>query len=184
MSAAGRWSLVVGRWGLRRAVSIIAVAVCLAGAVGAAPPALVRSKPADLVAAVREPGARVVVVNVWATWCLPCREEMPALLRLRKAYADRGLRLVLVSGDFSSDAEQAAAYLGELGVDFPTYIKEGSDMELIDALDSKWSGALPATFIFDGNGRLRESIFGAATYEQFEAKIRPVMESSQKGGSS
>jgi thiol-disulfide isomerase/thioredoxin len=120
----------------------------------------------------------VVLVNFWATWCLPCREEMPALLKLQRAYADRGLRLVLVSGDFSSEADQAAAFLHDLGVDFPTYIRDGGDMEFIDAFDPTWSGALPATFIYDGTGRLRRSMFGPATYEQFEEQIRTLMGSS------
>lgn len=155
---------------------------CLTGAATGAPlPALLPGKPADIQAAVRQPGARVVLVNVWATWCLPCREEMPALLKLRRAYADRGLRLVLVSGDFSNEAGQAAAFLHDLGVDFPTYIKAGGDMEFIDAFDPKWSGALPATFIYDSAGRLQHSMFGPATYEQFEEQIRTVMRSSPAG---
>lgn len=158
-------------------ITAVALALaCLAGvATGAPPPALLPGKPADIRAAVRQPGARVVLVNIWATWCLPCREEMPALLKLQRTYADRGLRLVLVSGDFPSEAGQAAAFLRDLGIDFPTYIKDGSDMEFIDAFDPKWSGALPATFIYDGAGRLQHSMFGPATYEQFEEQIRTVM---------
>ena len=48
-------------------------------------------------------------------------------------------------------------------------------MEFIDAFDPKWSGALPATFIYDGTGTLRHSILGAATYEQFEKQILPLL---------
>jgi thiol-disulfide isomerase/thioredoxin len=141
---------------------------------GAAPPLMPAAAP-EVLRAVRAPGARVVLVNVWATWCIPCREEMPDLLRLRRTYAERGLRLVLVSGDFAGDTEQATAFLGEQGVDFPTYLKQGSDMEFIDALDPRWSGALPATFIYDDAGRLRHRIYGKGSYEQFEEKVRDVM---------
>ena len=141
----------------------------------AAKPPVLPASAADVLQAVRAPGARVVLVNVWATWCVPCREEMPGLIRLRRAYAERGLRLVLVSGDFSSDADQAAAFLSEQQVDFPTYIKKGSDMEFIDAFDPQWSGALPATFIYDGQGRLRFTIHGKASYEELEQKVRDVL---------
>lgn len=153
--------------------ALLAVSAGVAAAADA--PALRPATAAEVLAAVRQPGARAVLVNVWATWCIPCREEMPGLLRLRRDYAARGLRLILVSGDFSSEAPQAATFLGELGVDFPTYLKQGSDMEFIDAFDPKWSGALPATFIYDRSGKLQHSIFGPQTYEEFEKQIRPFV---------
>jgi thiol-disulfide isomerase/thioredoxin len=130
---------------------------------------------AQVLAAVRAPGASVVVVNVWATWCIPCREEFPDLLRLRRAYRDRGLRLVLVSGDFPSDREAALGFLAEQGVDFPTYLKEGDDMAFIDALDSRWSGALPATFVYDSSGALRHFREGKTSYEDLETVVREVL---------
>jgi thiol-disulfide isomerase/thioredoxin len=158
------------------------IATCASGATAPTPGTaipLVPATPAQVLQAVRAPGAHAALVNVWASWCVPCREEMPDLLRLRSAYAGRGVRFILVSGDFSSDAEQAAAFLHEQGVDFPTYIRTGSDSELIDALDPQWSGALPATFIFDGKGRLQQAIHGKGSYAQFEEKIRDVLATPQ-----
>src|SRR5262245_23650688 len=99
------------------------------------------------------PGASATIVNVWASWCGPCREEFPDLLRVRRAYADRGLRLVLVSADFEPHA--ARRYLDQMGVDFPTFIKTGNDMDFINGLHPAWGGALPATLVYDGGGRLR-----------------------------
>ena len=151
----------------------------LAAPAGASAPAPVPATAADVLQAVRAPGAQATLVNVWATWCIPCREEMPDLLRLRRAYADRGLRVVLVSGDFASDADQATAFLGELGVDFPTYIKTGSDMEFIDALDPQWSGALPVTLIYDSAGTLRHSLYGKSSYDQFETQVRDMMKTKE-----
>lgn len=136
---------------------------------------LIEAEPVQLLDAVRAPGAKAVVVNLWATWCLPCREEFPDLLRLRRAYADRGVRLVLVSGDFGSERPQVEAFLREQGVDFPTYLKTGSDMALIDAFDPQWSGALPATFIYDGQGRRRHSLFGITRYATFEENVNDVL---------
>jgi len=131
--------------------------------------------PEEILQAVRDAKAKVVVVNVWATWCIPCREEFPDLLALRRAYADRGVRVLFVSGDFAADAAAAAEFLGEQGVDFPTYRKTGDDMRFIAALDPNWSGALPATFIYDGQGRRRHALLGKATYAQVEAKVLDVL---------
>jgi thiol-disulfide isomerase/thioredoxin len=112
-----------------------------------------------------------VLVNVWATWCLPCREELPELLRLRREYASRGLRLILVSGDFPSERSQVERFLEELGIDFATYLKDGSDMEFINTLHASWSGALPATFLFDAGGTLRKFWEGRASYATLERGV-------------
>lgn len=168
---------------LGRSILLLVSCVTAAAAVQAraTPPpggGVVPATAAEVLRAVRAPGARAVMVNVWATWCLPCREEMPDILRLRHAYAGRGLRLILVSGDFSTDADQAADFLREQGVDFTTYLKKGGDMAFIDAFDPQWSGALPATFIFDGEGHLRHAIHGLASYGQFERDVRNVLSST------
>lgn len=102
---------------------------------------------------IADSGGRVVLVNVWATWCVPCIEELPDLVRFYRAHADQGVRLVLISGDFPSQSPGVTAFLRELGVDFPTWIKRGDDMSFIDALDPSWSGSLPATFVFTPAGQ-------------------------------
>jgi len=153
------------------ASSILATALLVA----AAAPAPTVATADQVLRAVRESKARVVVVNVWATWCVPCREEFPDLLKLRRTYGPRGVTLVLVSADFAAERAQAAAFLSEQGVDFPTYLKTGDDMQFINAFDPAWSGALPATFIYDARGRLRHALLGKSSYAQFEAKILDVL---------
>lgn len=125
-----------------------------------------------------------VLMNVWATWCIPCREEFPDLLQVFRDYRDRGLRLVLVSGDHRSQLSEVVSFLEEHGVDFPTYIKEGKDMEFIDGLNPEWSGALPATFVYDGEGGLRSFWEGKASYETFEARVLEVLASHERSSSS
>ena len=134
-------------------------------------PDLSPATASTLLAAVRSPKAKAVLVNVWATWCQPCREEFPDILRLRQAYEERGLRVVLVSGDFPSDRARAVNFLAEHGVDFPTYIKDGDDMAFIDGLNKAWSGALPATFLYDTKGSLLEWWEGKASYSLLEKKV-------------
>ena len=147
----------------------------------AAAPAPAPATAAQVLDAVRAAQAKVVVVNVWATWCIPCREEFPDLMRLRRDYRAKGVDVLFVSGDFSSERDAATAFLTEQGVDFPTYIKTGDDMAFINAFDPKWSGALPATFIYDGQGKLRHALLGKSSYEQFEAQVLDVLQTPPGG---
>ena len=122
------------------AVVVLALAVTCPPAVRARAegrPALVTLPVEQLVAEVRKPGPRAVLVNVWASWCDPCREELPELLRFYRSHKREGLRLVLVSADDKSTADEARTFLASLGVDFVSYRKGASDdMAFIDALDS------------------------------------------------
>ena len=139
---------------------------------------LVSAGPERILEEVRRPGAKVVVLNVWATWCLPCREEFPDLVRLEKAYRERGLRLVLVSADFPDAVDGARKFLSDHGVASDTFIKEGDlrDQDFIDGLDPRWSGALPATIVFDGAGRKTAFWEGKADYETLERRVKEVLE--------
>ena len=140
----------------------------------AAPP-VTPASAARVLEEVGKPGARVVLVNVWATWCAPCREELPDLVRLGREYRGRGLRLVLVSADFDDAAPAARKFLAKQGVDFPTFIKNGDDMEFINAMDPAWTGALPATFLYDGTGRRLRFWEGRQTYRTLERAARAVL---------
>jgi thiol-disulfide isomerase/thioredoxin len=130
-----------------------------------------------VMAVVCQPGARAVVLNVWGTWCGPCREEFPDLLKLRRDYEQRGLRLVLLSVDFDSELPEVNRFLAGHGVDFETYLRTGGDDDrFINSLSPLWSGALPATFIYDGSGKLRDFWEGKASYAQMERRLLPVLE--------
>jgi len=120
-------------------------------------------------------GAKGTLVNVWASWCQPCRYEFPEIVKLARAYEAQGLHVVFVSADFTEDLPNARNFLAEQGVDWPTYYKTGDDQAFINALDPKWSGALPGTFVFDAHGVLRDSWEGKATYAAFEKRVRPVL---------
>lgn len=125
--------------------------------------------------AIRAPGAKAVLVNVWATWCAPCREEFPDLMRIRKEYREWGLRLVLVSADADTAMPEVRQFLEAEGVTFLTYLKQGADMPFIDGLDSLWSGALPATLLYDGAGNKLWFHEGKTTYDTLKTRIEGML---------
>ncbi len=131
---------------------------------------------ASLTEELRARRAPATVVNVWATWCLPCREEFPDLLRVAREYRARGVRLVLISADFPDRRAEVVRFLAGQGVDFPSYLKDGPDMEFIDALSPQWSGALPATFIFGDGGELRWFVEGQVHYETLRDALSRILD--------
>ena len=99
--------------------------------------------------------ARPLLVNFWATWCVPCREEFPDLVRIRAEYDESRLDFVLVSLDDPSDIDKAVPeFLAEArATHFPAYLLRASDESVaINLVDPDWSGELPATFLFDRSG--------------------------------
>jgi thiol-disulfide isomerase/thioredoxin len=115
---------------------------------------------------------KVVVVNFWATWCAPCRAEMPQLLAFERQYERKGIELVLVSADEPSEARQVTEFLTSQKAARPWYIKKTTnDDRFIDSIDSKWSGALPATFVYDRAGRRVKSFFGEIEIKELEKAI-------------
>lgn len=148
------------------AVSSLAACV-LAATVGLAPTTAPVPQPAEagaILAEVKRPGASAVLVNVWATWCSPCVEEFPDLLHVARELSPKGLRLVLVSVDFPGSEDETTAFLTKQGVDFPTFARTGKDEAFVDGLEPKWSGAIPATFLYDDAGKLVRFWEGKASY--------------------
>ena len=130
---------------------------------------------ADIQKAVRDSGAKAVLVNMWATWCAPCREEFPGLVSVAHQYQGQGLKVLLVSADSAADLPAVKKFLAERGVEFPAYLKAQKDQEFIDGMGKQWTGALPASFLFDGTGKLRDFWEGEATFSVFEQKVVEVL---------
>jgi thiol-disulfide isomerase/thioredoxin len=140
-----------------------------------APPAVAVAELPAILAAVKAPGARAVLVNVWASWCEPCRAEMPELLRFYRDNRARGLRLVLISADDEQERGTVERLLADAAFDGPAFIKHGNDMDFIDALDRRWSGELPSTFVFDGHGQKRRFWPGTITYRELERSVGALL---------
>ena len=118
----------------------------------------------------------VLLVDFWATWCAPCREEMPLLVQLERKLRSRGLRLVTVSCDEPEEQSKAAQFLAQHGVPQPAYLKRVvEDEKFIDYVYGKWSGALPAMFLYDRNGRLARSFIGETDMAELERAILKLL---------
>ncbi len=130
---------------------------------------------ADLQATISSRAGRVVVVNFWATWCLPCRVEFPELVRFGKTFADKGVDIVFVSTDFETDLPVATEFLKEQGVPWTSYVKTGIDFEFIETFHKQWSGALPATFVYDRDGNLRAFWEGITSFDELEQTVGALL---------
>ncbi len=128
----------------------------------------------DVLELIRDHEDGPILLNIWATWCQPCREEMPELLRLNEEYQDAGLRLILVSCDFTRHSDKAAEFLGSLGVTFETYIKEQSDNEFVNQIDPDWTGALPYSVLIDTDGNVLKTWEGKLNFAEVNALLRQL----------
>lgn len=132
---------------------------------------------AELMAEIKRRDASVVLVNVWAVWCEPCKDEMPHLIELAEAYRDRGVEIIIVSVDFETERPKTKAFLSQVGMTFPTYFRAGEDDEtFISGVYKGWSGTLPATLMFDNDGTLFRFWEGDASKRFFEARILDALE--------
>ena len=163
-------------------MSIFAAIALAASAVIPSNPAPVPS-PAEagaILAEVKRPGAAAVLVNVWATWCSPCRAEFPDLLHVARDLAPKGLRLVLVSVDLPGSEAETRSFLTSQGVDFPTFVRAGKDETFVDGLERQWSGAIPATFVYDSGGKLVRFWEGRASYPVIRKRALEALDIKEK----
>ncbi len=144
-------------------------------------PELVPVTAEELLEHVRRDAGEVNIVNFWASWCIPCREEFPDFVQLEKAYAGRGVRVFFVSIDFPEDIPHAKAFLKEQGVTRPTFLKTGKDEPFIMRIDSTWSGAIPATVVYDKYGRKQAFVEGKLDYATMQKLVHTVLETNAGG---
>lgn len=114
---------------------------------------------------------QVVLVNFWATWCAPCREEMPMLMDLRHRFHDRGLEVVGIALD---DVERARAFAADLGIDYPVLVGSTDVMAMV-RLYGNDSGTLPYSVLVDRDGIVRWSLLGVLEEESLVAKIQALL---------
>lgn len=113
---------------------------------------------------------QVVVLNFWASWCAPCREEMPDFADLRRQYRSDGVEFLGIAIDNPANVAQ---FLRRQPVDYPILIGEGAAHGLARQLGNP-SGALPYTIVLDRNGNIVLSHLGRLSRATLEATLRKI----------
>lgn len=119
---------------------------------------------------------KVLLVNFWATYCVPCRKEMPALIALAAKYKAKGFEFVTVTADEPEQMKDAVAFLEKVKAPAPTFAKQAKNDEKFTAMvDPKWTGALPASFLYDKTGRKVQSFFGEVSVAELEKTLKKLL---------
>jgi thiol-disulfide isomerase/thioredoxin len=113
---------------------------------------------------------RALLINFWATWCAPCRREIPLLNELRAEYADRGFEVIGVAVDFRDDVLE---YMMTTPIDYPVLIGEQDGLEVAQAFGMQTMG-LPATVFTDREGRIVTIHVGELHADQAEVILEVV----------
>ncbi|HEX3084050.1 MAG TPA: TlpA disulfide reductase family protein, partial [Pyrinomonadaceae bacterium] len=116
---------------------------------------------------------RPLLLNFWATWCDPCREEFPDLVKLDADYKDKGLNFIAVSLDDITDIKsEVPKFLSQMKATMPVVLLNVNDPEpAIKVVDATWDGQLPATFLYDKDGRVVFKHFGKIKPDELRAAI-------------
>jgi cytochrome c-type biogenesis protein len=114
---------------------------------------------------------RVVLLNFWATWCVPCRAEIPDFSAMQRDLGARGLTVVGVSAD--DTVEDVREFQKSLKQDYTVVLATSSAKVLYSVV------GLPKTFVIDRTGRIRKEITGETTRAQFEAQLMPVLDEKE-----
>jgi thiol-disulfide isomerase/thioredoxin len=123
---------------------------------------------------------KVLLINTWATWCLPCKEEFPDLVRLARNYENSDVAVIGVSVDYPDEVNsKIIPFLSSQQVNFPNFVQDFKEPEdLINLFNEKWRGAVPATFIYDKKGIQRAFLLGKHTFEEFKSEIEAIRSDS------
>jgi thiol-disulfide isomerase/thioredoxin len=117
---------------------------------------------------------KILFLNLWATWCAPCREEFPDIVKLASQNKNKNVEFIGISIDYPEEIKsKIIPFLKSKKANFKNYVNGiKGDEELINILNVKWNGALPATFVYNEAGKQIVFLEGKHSFEDFEKALQ------------
>ena len=141
-----------------------------------ATPELKPVEPKDIKDLVAQNKGKVVLLNFFATWCVPCHKEFPDIMKLQNTYKAQGLQVIEVSmNDIGSEKDDMMKFLTDTKPPFAVYIAANTEDKFYTDVDPRWDTALPMTMIFDRTGKNVAFYKEARTFDQFKADVTPLL---------
>jgi peroxiredoxin len=113
---------------------------------------------------------KVVLLNFWATWCVPCRTEIPDLVRLQKEYQSRGLQILGITYP-AYTRRGVQQVVSRLKVNYPILLADRSLADMYGVEE-----VLPTTVVIDREGKIRGRILGILEAEEFDQSVKPLLD--------
>jgi thiol-disulfide isomerase/thioredoxin len=114
---------------------------------------------------------KVVLLNFWATWCPPCRTEVPDLIKMQTQYRDRGLRIIGITQPPEKFSE-VRRFMRKLGVNYRVVLGTKTSKVLFTSSDT-----LPMTVVIDREGAVRDAVEGILYSDEFDQRVKPLLSS-------
>ena len=123
-----------------------------------------------------KPNGKPLLVNFWATWCVPCREEFPDLVKISKEYEGKINVITISLDDLAEINRDVPKFLIEMKAEMPTYLLyTNKESEVISSISKDWQGGLPFSILYDGKGEIVHTKQGKIKPEVVKAKINDIL---------